>query len=295
MGSSVVFRSTSSIWLVILRHAEGGKYPTRASAREQQQQHSESSRTTPVLLAPLDLIHKKLRAHGLFNNGPSLKGSAAAQHRGAQEVITDTDNSASAYLKCYSLMDEVAGNGGAVNRELYVEFLQLLTNGDINVGLFEDLPAVYVMIFYSSACTGDNDSCFGVLDPALEVGSTEDPTTDLQFFCKQILKNTETVADAAFEYSIRYDPTTLDEASLATCLAEATVTVLLENLAGCTADTTARRLSDSRSEPQQQHRQEERALQDLGSATSGDIDCDYMVSSTIERITATGKSSCFAW
>ena len=258
---------------------------------------TESSRTTPVLLAPLDLIHKKLRAHGLLNNGPSLKGSAAAQHRGAQEVITDTDNSASAYLKCYSLMDEVAGNGGSVNRELYVEFLQLITNGDINVGQFEDLPAVYVMIFYTSACTGDNDSCFGVLDPALEVGSTEDPTTDLQFFCKQILKNTETVADAAFEYSIRYDPTTLDEASLATCLAEATVTVLLENLAGCSSDTTARRLSNSldyRVEHQQEHRQEERALQDLGSATSGDIDCDYMVSSTIERITATGKSSCFA-
>jgi len=274
-----------------VENVQPGQQPGSSSSSSS----SESTRTTPVLLAPLDLIHKNLRAHGLLKEF-SPKGSAAA-HRGAQEVITN-DNSASAYLKCYSLVDEVASTSGSVNRERYVEFLQLMTDGDINVGEFEDLPAVYVMIFYTSACTGENTgTCFGVLDPALEVGSTEDPTTDLQFFCKQILKNTETVADAAFEYTIRYDPTTLDEASLATCLAEATVTVLLENLAGCT-ETTSRRLSDSldsRVEHKLKHRQEERALQALGSATSGDIDCDYIVSSTVDRITATGKSSCFVW
>jgi len=231
---------------------------------------------------------------------PQLKGST----RRTQDLILDdgSDNSSSAYLKCYRTIDEVAPT--TMDQQAFLEFLQSMTDGNIAVNNWSELPAVYVMIFYTAACTEDGD-CVGDNVPEIEIGDTNDPSPRLQLFCKHILKNTETVAEAAFEYSIRYDPTTLDEDALANCLAVATVNILLERLTECMADgrrnlmmkqdlqDTFFHLSPSWETKYKSMKQNDRALQALGGASSGDIDCEYKIDATVDRITESGESSTF--
>ena len=222
-----------------------------------------------------------------------LKGN-----RRDQTLIVDdgADNASSAYLKCYGALDEVATS--TLNQEDYIVFLQTMTDGGISVSGFQELPAVFAMIFYTAAYVGEDD-CVGDNVPAIEIGTTEEPAGDLQLFCKQILKSTESVTETPFEYSIRYDSSTLEEGTLANCLAEATVNILLEQLTTCVAAEGRRRLSESRELASAvrktisnlQGEQSQRFLQVLGSASSGAIDCDYRIDVTVDRITDSGESS----
>ena len=235
-------------------------------------------------------------AQPLLQEKSYLKGNR--RDRITQELIIDdgTDDSSSAYLKCYRTLEEVATS--TLNQDAYIEFLQVMSDGEISVGGFQELPAVYAMIFYTAACVGQDD-CTGDNVPEIDIGTTEEPEADLQLFCKQILKNTESTAMVAFEYSIRYDSSTLAEDTLANCLAEASVNILLTQLTTCVA-AEGRRLLESngltsivqRTLTQRQREQGERVLQALGSASSGAIDCDYSIETTVDRITDSGEFFC---
>lgn len=230
----------------------------------------------------------------LLQGKPHLKGN---RDRLTQTLIVDdgSDNASAAYLKCYRTLDEVS-NTGTLNQEQYVEFLKVMTDGRLSINNFQDLAPTYVMVFYTAACT-EEDDCVGDNVPEIDIGTTEDPVEDLQLFCKHVLKNTESVAPAAFEYSIRYDPSTLQEDALANCLAEATVNILLERLTTCLSEDGGRRLVESNfvasvvqhTLANYKREQHARSLQALGSASSGDIDCDYSIDVTVDRITDSGE------
>jgi hypothetical protein len=213
--------------------------------------------------------------------------------------ITDrqTENIAAAYLKCYSLLDDATSTtNGIMGQEEFVSFLKEMTDGGLSFGRFADLPALFVMIFYTAACSTGSD-CVPGNRPQIEIGDTANPNEEIQFLCQQTLKSTFSTAESVFEYFIRYSTDAIDEGDLATCLSTATVNVLLEDLASCPVltevDLTQRKkerrtalLRHSPTYIQSKERQQQRRLQSLGSAgTTDDSMCDYDILVTVDRFT----------
>lgn len=218
-------------------------------------------------------------------------------------VFTDTqsDNASAAFSLCYSVMDQVKTAAGTMRQAEYLEFLRMLTNSEISVDRFEDLPVVFVMIFYTAACQIGDDDCTPGNVPEIVIGNTDDPSGTIQLLCKQLLVTVTSTAVATFEYSIRYNPDTIAEDALSVCLSTATVDVLLQQLADCAllnetaAPAVARRqlmphrsgsISNKRSWVTYNGEQNERHLQGLGSAsTPPNSTCAYAIESFVERIT----------
>lgn len=203
-------------------------------------------------------------------------------------------------------MDQVKTAAGTMRQAEYLEFLRMLTNSEISVDRFEDLPVVFVMIFYTAACQIGDDDCTPGNVPEIVIGNTDDPSGTIQLLCKQLLVTVTSTAVATFEYSIRYNPDTIAEDALSVCLSTATVDVLLQQLADCAllnetaAPAVARRQlmphrsSSSSSGSTISKRSwatvngewKERNLQGLGSAaTPPNSTCAYAIESFVERIT----------
>lgn len=193
------------------------------------------------------------------------------------------DNSAAAYLKCYSLLeDATTATNGIMTQTEYLSFLMLMTDGMINYNAFADLSAIYVMIFYNTACSISDCSPGNV--PQIDIGNTDDPNDTIQFMCQQTLKTLTSTAETIFEYTIRYSTTAIDEDDLATCLSTATVNVLLDELANCPPITEVDVVNTRRTTRRQQ--QNSRHLQALGSAmTDENSMCDYQIVASVERFT----------
>lgn len=219
-----------------------------------------------------------------------------------QEDLDGEDNSEGAYLKCYSLMDQVTdpdGDETLMSQEQYMEFLELMTNGDVSYTQFGDLPAIFVLIFYTAACQADDD-CVGGDIAMIEVGDTANPSDTIQLFCKHMLKETVSKAEASFEYTIRY-PETVAEQDLVDCLNTATVNALLAELANCPvideiSENARRMLAEFIEEDTEvesgywaaetyKQANKRRALQSLGTVTSDNEECRYQISSSVDRIT----------
>jgi hypothetical protein len=161
---------------------------------------------------------------GMFEDTTTISGGDKMSH-------VDTDE---AYLKCYNVLDGVSGDD-TVNQEEYLEFLGLMTNGDLFYNRFRDLPATFVSIFYATACSAGQD-CINE-DPTVAVTLSGVEGEWLNFFCKSILKNTFTEAEVTFEYTVRYDSSVITEDELFPCLEQGTENALLDQLAGCPVDT----------------------------------------------------------
>ena len=203
------------------------------------------------------------------------------------------DNSAAAYLKCYSLLEDatIATNGIMTQTE-YLSFLQLMTDGTINYNIFADLSAIYILIFYTAACS--NNDCSADSVPQIDIGNTDDPNDTIQFICQQTLKSTTSTAETIFEYTIRYSTSAIEEDDLATCLSTATVNVLLNELANCPPMTEVD-VDSTRRATRQQEQKKDRQLQALGSAmTDENSMCDYHIVSSVERFTELRTSKSIA-
>ena len=164
----------------------------------------------------------------------------------------------------------------------YVAFLAQMTDGMINFNDFADLSAIYVLIFYTAACS--NSDCSPGNVPQIDIGNTDDPNDTIQFMCQQTLKSITSTAETIFEYTIRYSTSVIEEDDLATCLSTATVNVLLNELANCPPLTDVDVDSTRRTTRRQE--QQQRQLQALGSAmTDENSMCDYQIVSSVERLT----------
>jgi hypothetical protein len=255
------------------------------------------------------------------NSGTTSSVNRHHRQRKLQDEVNQTEppvsnnNATAAYFKCYSLIDEVTTDADSeLRQEEYLEFLRLLTDGAVAYDRFQDLPAIYVMIFYTAACA-EGDDCEPGNTPAIRITETDtgEPSEIVQLFCKQILKNTSSSAEAVFDYSIRYNPDRIAQQDLAICLSTATVNILLEQLAMCPllpqgdeAPTDRRQLLwqshsgvvgsnsatgevelslGSRALSSTLDLHDLRRLQSLGSvSTPDDSTCKYSITSTVDRI-----------
>lgn len=98
-------------------------------------------------------------------------------------TVNDMEN-VEAYEKCFSLLNEVAEDD-VVTRAGYVDFLGVLTNGDLAYDDFEELPDLYTLIFYSTTCTSGQDCVHE--NPTISLNPEGVSVGSLQFFCRQVM------------------------------------------------------------------------------------------------------------
>jgi hypothetical protein len=131
--------------------------------------------------------------------------------------------------KCSSLLKQVT-EGSEVTKDEYLRFLDLLTNGNMDYDDFTKLPAHFVNIFYSTACTSGQDCVHNL--PTISLASSEVSTGLLQFFCSQVMSVTFTEVSVTFAYEIRYNSANITDEEFASCLERATENLLLDSF-GC--------------------------------------------------------------
>ena len=203
-------------------------------------------------------------------------------------VERQIENAAAAFLKCFTLLDDSSANGSMTQDE-YLEFLKVMSDGMINISEFEDLPDMYMMIFFTAACS--NSDCSPGNVPQIEIGNIDDPNDTIQFMCQEILKFTATTADTILEYTIRYSTSTIEEDELATCFSTALVNILLKELANCPQLTEIEVNPGSKRRMTRRQESVHRNLQALGSAmTDENSKCDYYIESSVEKLTELRKS-----
>jgi hypothetical protein len=143
-------------------------------------------------------------------------------------ILTSVDEMENneAYEKCFDLLNQVADDS-EVTRAEYVEFLELLTNGDMVYDDFTKLPELFVLIFYSTTCTSGQDCVHEM--PTISLDSSTVSLGHLQFFCRQVMSVTFTEVSITFGYTIRYNSAKVTEEDLTVCLETATENLLLDS------------------------------------------------------------------
>lgn len=237
-------------------------------------------------------------AKNLFRS-VQLVDASSSPHLALRVRRTQEEESA-AYTKCFDVLDSVTGDGITLSQSQYVEFLSQMVEGDDSVAPsigFEDLDAVYILIFYMTACE-DASKCTPSMSPqSIPIGDTTDPSDNLRLLCRAVLREGETKVDATFSYSIQYDTSALEDSKIGECLSTATVNVLLD-LFGC--EPTMMRQRRRREEQTiasslafhgflELITETRRDLQVGSVIFSADEDCPYMLSSSVERLTELGK------
>lgn len=232
-----------------------------------------------------------------------------------------------AFAKCYEAIDQsIAGDAdGGLTQDDYISFLAIVTDGRVSASTaFADLPLVYVLIFYSIACS-DIANCAPGSTPAIETATT----TSTDRLCRIVLAETDSTTTTSFQYSIRYDTSRVDGSTLGQCLSTATVNLVLDRVAQCSTlltdivgqQSTTTSLPETRRQlrGEDQHQQsvlietrdfvvEEaatgivdlyaegdnvRRMQEGASASSQlSISCPYSVSSVVEEVDELGTFSC---
>lgn len=213
-----------------------------------------------------------------------------------------------AYTKCFDVLDSITGDETTLSQSQYVDFLSQLLEGADSIPAsteFQDLDAVYILIFYMTACE-DASNCTPSMSPqSIPIGDTSDPSDNLRLLCRATLREGENAVDATFSYSIQYDTSALDESKIGECLSTATVNVLLD-LFGCELMMTRQRrrhLIQSNERSLASHgfrelmneRDDGRDLQVGSVISSADDDCPYILRSSVERLTELGtweRSNC---
>lgn len=158
----------------------------------------------------------------------------------------EVNNTAPAYIKCNDAIEQSVGNDRFLTQEQYVKFLlTMYGNGTVvEFEKFSDLPNIFVLVFYSTACTGNttSQSCGVGMTPLIDVSNTYASQT----FCVQILKTMTTDITTSFRYSIRYNSTLISIDTLSRCFRQATDNLLYDRLAGCNSSDGNNNLTSSR-------------------------------------------------
>jgi len=134
-----------------------------------------------------------------------------------------------AFEKCYSNLQRVSDDDKLYQPE-YLEFLDLMTDGEVSYPDFRQLPALFVLVFYANACTNG----FNCVDETPYISLVLEGVSSglVPSFCYTIMQNIYTEATVTFEYTIRYNSQAIDEDQVASCLEIATENLLLDNF-GC--------------------------------------------------------------
>lgn len=230
-----------------------------------------------------------------------------------QRGLQQEEEESPAYIKCFDTLDAITAGGSTLSQSQYVTFLsQMDSTSTPPSRRFGDLDAIYILIFYLTACEDATRCAPAVAPPTIPIGDTATPSGNVRLLCRAVMRaSTTRIDDAMFQYSIQYDARVIDDSKLGECLSTATVNAILDVL-GCDALTATRRPTRRRREddvsPPPGHpavvvsfrnfldlmgndndRSPGRMLQ-VGDVVSSidDDSCAYLVSSSVEAIDDVG-------
>jgi hypothetical protein len=154
--------------------------------------------------------HKKGLDNGTLNKGDntflqnSIPNEAVAINEGLSDIGEfHIGGNPVAYEKCDDLLLRVSGDDDLVDESEYLDFLALVTGGEISAPTFDDLEGVFASIFLQAACT-EGSSCDGETGSIFLEGTyVSNPIIFL--FCTRVLQEVTTTTSLTFGYTIRYD------------------------------------------------------------------------------------------
>lgn len=184
------------------------------------------------VVAVLSSAQANLRSREL-NLGSGLHSS---ESRKAQSTLRQDQSGSMA--KCYDLLRTSFPNQDSISMDNYLAFLRNLSDGMIDYIVFSEIPLVYSVIFYTAACSGEQD-CINRQPELMILPTNPKAQMNLDFFCKSILTFTDTHVTFPFDYSIQYDTSVITEDSLRRCLSSTTQKLLMNHIAGCEGNPRA--------------------------------------------------------
>jgi hypothetical protein len=196
------------------------------------------------------LIFSELSCSFLFRK-PYYATAAVTQQQQQQQQLSSirrgVQEESAAYLKCFDTLDAITAGAETLSQSQYVSFLSQMDSGSTppSKKQFGDLDAVYVLIFYMTACEDSARCAPGIAPPTIPIGDTSNPSDNLRLLCRAVLRHSKTSVDAMFQYSIQYDASEIDNSKLGECLSTATVNALLDAV-GCEPLTATRRSNSTR-------------------------------------------------
>jgi hypothetical protein len=227
--------------------------------------------------------------------------------RGVQEE----EEESAAYLKCFDTLDAITAGAETLSQSQYVSFLSQMDSGSTppSIKQFGDLDAVYVLIFYMTACEDPARCAPGIAPPTIPIGDTSNPSDNLRMLCRAVLRHSQTSINAMFQYSIQYDASEIDISKLGECLSTATVNALLDAV-DCEPLTAIRRSSTRRQRRDDERegryiasfsnfieiigdgRSQGRDLQvgDLVTSEDSESSCAYLITSFVEDVENVGTN-----
>ena len=197
-----------------------------------------------------------------------------------------------AFARCWDTLNEVSNEENEVTRSAYLEFLRLMSYGEIDETQFGGLSLGYVTMFLSAACRPDR-SCEGGA-PSILVDNESDSVMPIISLCYTLMRDIVTVATFDFSVSVEFDPDTVVD--ITQCLESAAETVLANSYGYEIQQTGTSRMlklsSEEESIPQSLPQLKDEVVRRIRNfdyvpqrSLNGVVDCPYDISA--ERITST--------
>jgi hypothetical protein len=184
-----------------------------------------------------------------WSQGTKYDDESSGSKMDASHDITRPGNDSAAdtlngkYYQCFDSLEKASSDGSTVTQGDYLRFLYLFSEGALAYTNFSQLPALYTLLFYATACSSGRDCVTS--QPVILVNKTEFSLMWIEFFCEEIQWYTYTSTVIGFDYSVRYEPTRVSSEMLDKCLSSATEALLYAYLGCGNSTTTGRRLGVS--------------------------------------------------
>jgi hypothetical protein len=146
--------------------------------------------------------------------------------------------------RCYNDLSQVTANNNTLTQDEYVNLVRNITEGNVDVDDYGQLPALYVMIFYATSCADELKRCDN-REVTVAVEREGKDYDNLVFFCTSLYTETKTESTVTFEYTVRYDPNSIESVDIPGCLETATERALFSGL-GCNYTRRSRPIKSGR-------------------------------------------------
>jgi hypothetical protein len=205
---------------------------------------------------------------------------------------------------CIHTLEDVSKDGG-VGTEEFIVFLEEFSSRALAFETFEDVPASLVMVFYTAACSVNDDGC-DLEEPRISIDDMRSASGVMSMFCQSVMDVGAVQISLNFQFQIQYNQDASIEEILASSestglrriLELATEESLLDRF-GCSAkNDTARRvattssasvLRDESEGVRANHDQNERQLYQTVKDASNS--CDYKAHARITNLIDSGGSN----
>ncbi|KAL7570041.1 hypothetical protein ACA910_017080 [Epithemia clementina (nom. ined.)] len=123
--------------------------------------------------------------------------------------------------KCFDALNTASTDKTKVTRTDYIEFLRLMSAGDMDKQEFKDLDLAYVSMFYLAACSyqscqSQDGGSIGFATPA-----SGEELSFMIALCFHVLSDMVTTSSFQFDVIVEFDPTTVSQFEIGGCLESA--------------------------------------------------------------------------